>query len=516
MIKKVALGVLILLAICSILLVGQIKVATYLFDHKLDSALARVERQIPGMQLSYEPTDSSFTKRQGRLYYELPLKAGNSLGVASVSGAVDLEVLFGPLKVSGAMHSVPGVGNLEEIFGKFKVDPIAFNGAFKATAVTPKLEGTLRSESFMLPLEQGLCKFGQNALTFTATSTEDVDLALNSAGVVCEGALRYNNKPNYRLDLLGLSVKFLPRIVDRKPHFESLVVNLQNLDFKFSTIYAIGFSPNEEVRDPSLQEAISFNNVSFALTLDEPDEKGMYKMFFDNSGNYAFAFPYIQYDVEQPFYRFDDFKLKGELDRISIPRLYDASRNILQNASETFDTKKAFAELMRGFTDTITIVLEEFGYSHNGKNFSISGQSEIAFDQSGSRPRLSKLDSEYQIKADKLLVDELAAANYSEALQEALKAGQINLVGSEYQTTLRLHGKELTLNNIAVKAADPAEEALYEEEQRAQQALAEQERAEAEALQREIEAAHKAQENLPSFVEGSLNSAHGQDPQYTD
>ena len=141
---------------------------------------------------------------------------------------------------------------------------------------------------------------------------------------------------------------------------------------------------------------------------------------------------------------------------------------------------------------------------------------EIAFDQSGSRPRLSKLDSEYQIKADKLLVDELAAANYSEALKEALKAGQINLVGSEYQTTLRLHGKDLTLNNIAVKATDPAEEALYEEEQRAQQALAEQERAEAEALQREIEAAHKAQENLPSFVEGSLNSAHEQEPKYTD
>ena len=79
MIKKVALGVLILLAICSILLVGQIKVATYLFDHKLDSALTRVERKIPGVQLSYEPTDSSFTKRKGRLYYEVPLKAGNSL-----------------------------------------------------------------------------------------------------------------------------------------------------------------------------------------------------------------------------------------------------------------------------------------------------------------------------------------------------------------------------------------------------------------------------------------------------
>ena len=190
MIKKVALGVLILLAICSILLVGQIKVATYLFDHKLDSALTRVERKIPGVQLSYEPTDSSFTKRKGRLYYEVPLKAGNSLGVASVSGAVDLEVLFGPLKVSGALHSVSGVGNLEEIFGKFKVDPIAFNGAFKATAVTPKLEGTLKSESFMLPLEQGLCKFGQNALTFRCRPS----LKLGRCGLRGRAALQQQAK----------------------------------------------------------------------------------------------------------------------------------------------------------------------------------------------------------------------------------------------------------------------------------------------------------------------------------
>ncbi|HIV55149.1 MAG TPA: hypothetical protein H9898_05150 [Candidatus Anaerobiospirillum stercoravium] len=505
MIKKIALGGLILLAICSILLVSQIKVATYLFDHKLDSALTRVEQKVPGVKLRFEPGDSSFTKRAGRVYYELPLKAGNSLGVSSISGAVDLEVFFGPLKVSGGLKSVPGVGNLDQIFSKFKVDPITFTGAFKATAVTPKLEASLRSESFMLPLEEGICKFGQNSVSFVATSQEDVDVAFNSAGVVCEGALRYNNKPNYRLDLLGLNVKFLPRIIDRKPHFESLVVDLQNLDFKFSTIYAIGFGPEEPVRDPSLQEAISFSDIYFALTLGEPDANGMYKMFFDNSGNYAFAFPYIQYDVEQPFYRFENFKLKGELDRVSIPRLYDATRNILENASETFDTKQAFGELMKGFTDTITLIIDQFGYSHEGKNFSISGQSEIAFDQTSARPRLSKLDSEYHIKADKLLVEELAAANYSEALEEAVAAGQINLIGDSYETTLRLQGTELSLNNIAVKA-ESSDEALYEEEQRAQQAQAAQERAEAEALQREIKAAQEAQENLPSFVEGSLNS----------
>ncbi len=50
------------------------------------------------------------------------------------------------------------------------------------------------------------------------------------------------------------------------------------------------------------------------------------------------------------------------------------------------------------------------------------------------------------------------------------------------------------------------------EEQRVLQQQAAQEQA--EALQREIETAQKAQENLPSFVEGSLNLAHATDPQY--
>ena len=103
-------------------------------------------------------------------------------------------------------------------------------------------------------------------------------MEFSSAGVVCEGALRYNNKPNYRLDLLGVDVKFLPRIINNKPHFDSLIINLKQLDFKFSTLYAIGFSPEEEVRDPSLQEAISFTDVSTLVALSQPDDEGMANM----------------------------------------------------------------------------------------------------------------------------------------------------------------------------------------------------------------------------------------------
>ena len=61
------------------------------------------------------------------------------------------------------------------------------------------------------------------------------------------------------------------------------------------------------------------------------------------------------------------------------------------------------------------------------------------------------------------------------------------------------------LNGIAVENLVSQDDMLYEEEQKAQAAQRAQEQADAAALQAEIEAAQRAQENLPSMVDGSLN-----------
>lgn len=498
---------LVVLAIISLLLVAQIKIATYLFDSKLDGTLDKIERRVPGLKLQYTPGDNSFTKRQGRLFYELPLKKGNNLGVDAISGAVDLRLLFGPLRLSGAVDSVTGVGNLESILAQYNVEPISFTGAFNATAVTPKLEGSVKTDSFLIPTSTGICKLGQNALSFYATSTEDVDIAFSSAGVVCEGAMRYNDKPNYRLDLLGLDISFLPRIINKKPHFESLVINLNQLDFKFSTLYAIGFEPDDEVRDPSLQDAISFSNISTTVTLSEPDSEGMAKLSFDNSGNYGFAFPYIRYDIEQPFYRLDNFKFAGSLERISIPRLYHASKSILKGADEKFETNKVFKELLKGFTDTIELTIDNFGYTHKERSFNVQGKTYLAFDEHSVKPKISRFDSEYKIVADQDMVNEMAGEDYSKPLMEAIDAGQITKQGNQYHTVVKLAGKQAYMNNIPLKNLVSQDDILYEEEQQALREQQAQERATQAALQAEIEAAARAQDNLPSLVEGNLNSS---------
>lgn len=504
--KKILFWVLIGLTVTAVLLVGQIKVATYLYDKKIGSALAKVERSVPNLKLEYTPGESTFTSRRGRLFYDYKLKENNNIGEEHVSGAIDLKILFGPLRVSGSVDSVADVGNLDKVLAKFNVDPIAFTGAFKATVITPKVSGIVKTDSFFLPTSTGICKFGQNAFSVEATSTEDVDIAFRSAGVVCEGDLRYNDKPNYRLDLLGLDVSFLPRIINKKPHFDSLEVNLQQLDFKFSTLYAIGFEPSDEVRDPSIQDGISFTDVSTRVTLSQPDSEGMSKLSFDNSGNYGFAFPLVRYNVDQPYYRLDDFKFAGSIERLSVAKLYDASKAILKGASEKFETNKVFKEILKGFTDVIGINIENFGYTHNGKSFSVQGNTQLAFDEHSPKPKISRLDSDYKIVADKELVYEVAGADYDKPLMQAVDAGQITDDGSRYRTRLTLSGKTVALNNIPLTNLVSQDDMLYEEEQRALKEQQAQEKADAAALKKEIEAAKRAQQNLPSLVEGNLSS----------
>lgn len=506
LLKKIAIGVLITAAVVSLLLVGQIKVATYLFDSKLEKALTRVEKAVPGLDLSYVPGDNSFTVRQGRLMYKYPLKPNNNLGVDSVSGAVDLKVGFGPLRVTGALDSVSGVGNIEEILRSFNVDPIAFTGSFRARAVTPRVDAYLKTDSFLIPTSTGICKFGQNAFSFMATSQDNVDVDFSSAGIICEGTTRYNDKPNYRLDLLGVDVKFLPRIVNNKPHFDSLIVNVKQLDFKFSTLYAIGFGPDEEVRDPSLQEAISFANVSTLVSLSQPDKQGMSKLTFDNSGNYSFAFPYIQYNEVQPFYNLNNFKLAGSVDGVSIARLFDAAKSVMQGASAQFDTSKVFKEILHGFTKTIAVNIDQFGFSNDGRIVSVDGLTHITMDDTSSRPHVGNLDANINIKVNKSLVEQVAGDNYAKALQAALTTGQISDDGLNYKTILTLDGKNIAMNDIPVQGVVSQDDLLYEEEQRALEAQLEQERADAAALQAEIEAAKQAQQNLPSVSEGNLNA----------
>ena len=504
--KKLLYWTLILLAVCSLLLVAQIKIATYIFDAKIYYALAKVERKIPGLKLQYESTGESFTERKGRLHFTLPLKKGNTLGVSAITGAVDTTLLFGPLRLSGGIDSVPGSGNIDDILAKFNIDPISFTGAFKVTAITPSIRATIKTDSFLIPTSTGICKFGQNAFNFSATSTEDVDVALRSAGVVCEGAERYNNSPNYRLDLLGVELSLLPRIIDKKPHFESLIVNFEKLDFKFSTLYAIGFTPEDEVRDPSLQDGISFNNVSTMITLTQPDAEGMSKLSFDNSGNYGFAFPLIRYGVEQPYYELNDFKFAGSLERISIPKLYDASKAIVKGADEKFDTSKVFKEVMKGFTDVIGITIEQFGYTHNNQSFSVQGRTDLSFDEHSVKPKLARFDSDYKITADKSLVREVAGTDYQKPLDQAIWSGQISDDGERYTTALKLHGTSLSLNDIPVTNLVSNDDMLYEEEQKALKQQKEELKAQEEALKAEIKAAKEAQKNLPSLVEGNLNS----------
>ena len=88
----------------------------------------------------------------------------------------------------------------------------------------------------------------------------------------------------------------------------------------------------------------------------------------------------------------------------------------------------------------------------------------------------------------------------------ALSSGQITEKNGKYFSLIKLEGKQVSMNNIPVNDLVSQDDMLYEEEQKALREQKAQQKADEAALKAEIEAAARAQDNLPSLVEGNLNS----------
>ena len=120
--------------------------------------------------------------------------------------------------------------------------------------------------------------------------------------------------------------------------------------------------------------------------------------------------------------------------------------------------------------------------------------------------RFHALIQNMNIEADKVLVEEIAGEDYSKPLMAALSSGQIIEKNGKYFSLIKLEGKQVSMNNIPVNDLVSQDDMLYEEEQKALREQQAQQKADEAALKAEIEAAARAQDNLPSLVEGNLNS----------
>lgn len=439
--RKIVMIVSILAALCLLLLVGSMIAAGYVFDSKVSSVLRRVEQRVPGLELAYRAQDASLFSRSGVIAWKLNLPEGNALGLPYVSGSTRMELNFGLLKANAAFLKVQGEGNLDEFLSRLKLQPIDYQGALEVTALMPKLSFALKSSPFALPFEFGSCAVGENSVYFEASSPESMTVEAAAGSLKCRGTERYAGRESFVLDLSGLQVRAEPSYVDGRILADSFEFSLARLAADFSTLFVIGFDPDDKVKDPTLRDAIDFTDLKAGLAFRDKDSNGRAYLDFTGSGNFAFSFPAVKEGQSQPPYRIDNLKLKGSAGRLDVKRLFKA----LPHAAD----ENGLNELFACFSEQQELKLDNFSFEHEGQQAALSGESSARFDFAALKARNVKAD--FNLKGGAIFVNELAGDDYGPALAEMCRQGQVNFDGSSYQSRLTINDKDIRLNGLPLK-----------------------------------------------------------------
>ena len=443
-----------LIMLSAVLILGQIYAVGYIYDQKIGQVLKRVESKVTPLTLSYQEQDSSFFKREGILSWEYRLPEDNLFGMSSINGQTKLELRIAPLKVSGAFEPVIGVGNLDKFLSKLNLEPIYYQGAFKATAIKPKVSFAVKTTAFSVPLTLGSCYIGESSFLFEATSLSKILTELNFAGFDCQGNEQYAKQNSFNARLEGLSVRLRPYIEDNKPYLDNIEIALKKLNADISTLFAIGFSPDEKVKDPTLREALGLDNFATRVSFTDKNSQGQGLLKVDATGNLNVAFPSVKLGVIQEPYTFEGFKLNGFIDRINLTQT-------VQNFLSVKDSSD-LPLIMQGLSKPLKVNLNEFSFSHQGNKLHLDATSEVGFKEDGAS---SSLDLALNFKSHESIVKDFADTfAYRNELKRALENNILQLQGSDYVSAIQVQGKRVIINGTEIQNLQEGEDLVPESE----------------------------------------------------
>lgn len=421
-----------------LLVVGSMAAGGMIFDRKIDQVLQKVEQRVPGLSLAYEPRSSSIFSRVGVISWRLALPEKNALGLPYLSGSSHMELSFGPLRADAVFSPVSGAGNIADLFARFNLKPIRYQADLKVKALLPQLSFILKSASFELPLEFGSCSVGENTAEFTASSPDDMQARLNVSAVKCRGSELYAGRESFLIDLSDLSLSAAPRYAQGQVTAENISAAVGQLTADFSTLFAIGFAPDAEVRDSTMRDAVELDNLKAVVSFTDNDERGMAVMNFAGSGNFAAAFPAVAGGQAQPFYRLEQLDLKGQAGRLDIKRLFRALPHLTADGG--------LSEAFAAFSDEQSFRLDNFSFVHEGESVQASGQASAAFDFESLR--VQNMQADFTLQGGVNFVNDLAGADYAVPLSELCRGGQVDFDGSIYRTHLTIHEHDIRLNGL--------------------------------------------------------------------
>lgn len=422
-------------------------------DSKSSEILRKIQSRVPGLELKNESVDRGFFTNKGRLYVNYKGVNLEWLSKEGIYFAIDYENYLGFLGLSGKFNLVKGFGNLHLLYDSFVRELPQVQGNYSASVFEGGASAKTSVDGFDLPLEDGKCKISPTKLDFSIDASLKAKLNAKLSKIECGSELLYHGQRAYSLDFQDLLLQVKPKLSGSKLSDVEVKATAHKLSAEASTIYMIGFKPDEHVRDPSLRDAFLFEDPEINLKVEPTGKGNLSSISAKIGGNYSLGMPYVRDGVVQSMQSIHNLQAEAKLKSADLVAL----GKILSSGD-----LKALRNSRGVFSNNLEFDLEQLSFNKDGGSFSLKGKALTSYNQG----KFENSKAQFKGNAGKFMVDQFVANGYQNTLQNLVDKGYILQGASEYSVDLNYDHNQLYLNGQALvddsTPDDPDAEQLIE------------------------------------------------------
>lgn len=418
------------------ILIASAFAASYIFDSKFNDALRLVNERQSYAKIIYKPVSSSLLSKKGKVSITIP---DSPVGELRASFLVDINFSVSSFTVK--FHKENYDGNIDELLSSIGLPVIDMSGEVNFYPWQLKGDANLRTTGFELNLEDGRCHIGDTVTTVSGRSLNSIDALFSFSGINCRGRDIYSGREAYNLVFQNLKTKAKPKfnLSTKKLSLDSFAITFDELSADASTLYLIGFKPDDNVKDKTLRDSFSVKNFNVEVAFANKDE-GYQKISSNGSMDAYFAFPRIREGETVPFYDLSKLSYESSIDSINL-------MNLLKTIKNSSDPMQS---VILNLSKPVKLNLENFSFMHNGKETKFQGESSLSFNSNDKKPENIYLKLFAKSPVD--FVDEWVDSQYKVGLEDYLRTGAISSDGGNYSTVLELNGNKITLNGVDINS----------------------------------------------------------------
>lgn len=433
--KPVKILVFILCFLLCILTVSVFAVG-YIFDSKFDDALRLVNERQPYARMEYRPVSSSLLSKKGMINVSVP-----ETPFGHIRATFSVDIRFSVSSFTVRFHKENYEGNIDELLSSIGLPPVDMSGEVNFYPWKLKGDAILKTSGFDLNLEDGRCRIGDSTASVSGRSLNSINALISFSGIKCRGSEIYSGRESYSLFFQNLKTSAKPKfdLSEKKLSLDSFMIAFDELSADASTLYLIGFKPDDNVKDKTLRDSFSVKNFNVKVSFDNR-KKGFQNINTKGSMDAYFAFPRIREGETVPFYDLSKLSFDTSLDSINLV-------NFIKTLKHSGDPVQT---LVMNLSEPVKVNLENFSFSHQGKETRFQGKGSFSFDSTDRKPKdiYLKLFAKSPVE----FVDEWVDSQYKVGLENYLRTGAVSSDGSHYSTVLELNGKKITLNGVDINS----------------------------------------------------------------